>query len=341
MARNLTQRRKTWTDFQDLSSHTRRIALVQYDYGLRPWPYPDRIVERMDWAVSLYEKQLETALWLDDDRVPAVNLHTGTEIFAEAFGCRVAYPGNNMPYAQACVNSAADVAKLRIPSIFEGPLGGILEMTERVRDRVGPDAILHLPDIQSPFDIAALIWNKEDFLISLIEEPEAVHELVAMTRELLTAFLDEWFRRYGTNYVAHYPDYYMEGGMTLSEDEIGAISPAFFKEYCLDTLNFLSDRYGGIGIHSCASSRHQWTGFRQVRGLRMLNLILPANILQEAYPYFAGQAAQMHSYFGEARPAADWPGPDPETHVVLTAQAKDRDTALRALERMRMPGAKP
>ena len=129
--------------------------------------------------------------------------------------------------------------------------------------------------------------------------------------------------------------------MTLSEDEIGAISPAFFKAYCLDTLNFLSDRYGGIGIHSCASSRHQWTGFRQVRGLRMLNLILPADILQEAYPYFAGQAAQMHSYFGEARPAADWPGPDPETHVVLTAQAKDRDTALRALERMRMPGAKP
>ena len=62
MARNLTQRRKTWTDFQDLSSHTRRIALVQYDYGLRPWPYPDRIVERMDWAVSLYEKQLETEI---------------------------------------------------------------------------------------------------------------------------------------------------------------------------------------------------------------------------------------------------------------------------------------
>ncbi|MBP7401684.1 MAG: hypothetical protein KBA30_03645 [Clostridia bacterium] len=340
MARTVEQRRRTWIDFQDLSSPVNRIALVLYDYGQRPWPYPDRRAARMDWAVSLYERQLETAQWLDDDRVPAVNLHTGTEIFAEAFGCRVAYPGDNMPYALARVESAADVAKLSVPSVFDGPLGDIFDMTDRIRDRVGPDAVLHLPDIQSPFDIAALIWKKEDFLIALIDEPEAVHELVAMTRTLLTAFLDEWFRRYGTAYIAHYPDYYMEGGMTLSEDEIGAISPGFFRTYCLDSLNALSDRYGGIGIHSCANSRHQWEGFRDVRGLRMLNLIQPAPVLEEAYAFFAGQTAQMHSFFGELRHAPDWAGPGPDAHVVLMESASDRDSALRALERMRRPGAR-
>ncbi len=341
MAKTIGQRRRTWIDFQDLTSATNRIALVHYDYGLRPWPYPDRRAARMDWAVSLYERQLETAQWLDDDRVPAVNLHTGTEIFAEAFGCRIVYPGDNMPYALSCVEDASGVAGLRMPSIHEGPLGDIFDMTDRIRDRVGPDAILHLPDIQSPFDIAALIWKKEDFLMALIDEPEAVHELVAMTRELLAAFLDEWFRRYGTAYIAHYPDYYMEGGMTLSEDEIGAISPATFREFCLDSLNFLSDRYGGIGIHSCANSRHQWTGFRDIRGLRMLNLIQPAHILEEAYPFFERQTAQMHSFFGEARHGADWPGPGTDAHVVLSAPASDRESALRALERLRQPGARP
>jgi len=338
MFRTLAQRRKTWIDFQDLTSPVNRLALVLYDYGLRPWPYPDRWDARVDWAASLYERQLETARWLDDDRVPAANLHTGTEIFAAAFGCKVAYPGDNMPYALPAIEQAGDVARLRLPSIMEGPLGEIFEQTDRLREKVGKDAILHLPDIQSPFDIAALIWKKEDFLIALIDEPEAVQELVGMTRAILTSFLDEWFRRYGRSYIAHYPDYYMEGGVTLSEDEVGAISPAQFRTFCLDSLQSLSDRYGGMGLHCCANARHQWEGFASIRGLRMLNLIQPLPLLEEAYLFFEKTTAQMHFPFGEQPHTSGWPGPGPDSHVVLTERAADRDTALRVLERMRRSG---
>lgn len=335
MTRSIAQRRQAWLDLQNLDSSVRRLALVLYDYGERPWPYPDRWQARRDWAVSLYERQLATAQWLDDDRVPAVNLHTGTEIFAAAFGCRVAYPGDNMPYALPLIEHAADVARLRLPQISEGPLGELFEQTDRLLEAVGPEAILHLPDIQSPFDIAALIWKKEDFLIALIEEPDAVRELIAMTRSVLIDFLDVWFRRYGTAYIAHYPDFYMEGGVTLSEDEVGAISPAQFDAFCLDSIQTLSDRYGGIGIHCCAHSRHQWPGFAAVRGLRMLNLVLPNPVLEDAYPYFAAQTAQMHFPFGAQPHTTGWPGPDPDTHVVLTGHARDRESALRLLERLR------
>ncbi len=93
-----------------------------------------------------------------------------------------------------------------------------------------------MPDIQSPMDIAALIWVKSDFYIAMIEEPEAVRELAEKVRCLLTAFLDEWFRRYGTGYVAHFPTYWMEGGLTLSEDEVGAVNPAMFDTFFLPEL---------------------------------------------------------------------------------------------------------
>ena len=39
-----------------------------------------------------------------------------------------------------------------------------------------------------------------------------------MVKELMFEFLDEWFRRYGPSFMAHYPAYYMPNGITMSED---------------------------------------------------------------------------------------------------------------------------
>ena len=72
-----------------------------------------------------------------------------------------------------------------------------------------------------------------------------------LTGEILTAFLDEWFARYGDEYIAHHPDYYMSKGMTLSEDEIGACGTDVFESMFLPELVSLSEYYGGIGIHCC------------------------------------------------------------------------------------------
>lgn len=57
--------------------------------------------------------------------------------------------------------------------------------------------MLCLPDVQTPMDIAALIWDKNYFFAAMIEEPEAVKELAHKVSRLYFAFFDEWFRRYG------------------------------------------------------------------------------------------------------------------------------------------------
>ena len=88
-----------------------------------------------------------------------------------------------------------------------------------------------------------------------MESPQAVKELADKVKQLLTAFLDEWFRRYGREHIAHHPDYFMDGGWTVSEDEAGVVNQEMFAEFFLPELNALSDRYGGIGIHCCANSR--------------------------------------------------------------------------------------
>jgi hypothetical protein len=124
--------------------------------------------------------------------------------------------------------------------------------------------------------------------------------------------MDEWFRRYGTEYVAHYPDYFMSAGITLSEDEVGAVNGEIFDELFLPELVELSNHYGGLGIHCCADARHQWPHFRRVPGLRLLNFVnpptrKPEDYIRNAYPFFRDVCAQFHyGWLPEGAPET-WP----------------------------------
>ena len=118
-----------------------------------------------------------------------------------------------------------------------------------------------------------MLWNKLDFYPALVKHPDAVERLVGKIAGLQFAFLDEWYRRYGTDFIAHFPEYYMPFGVTLSVDEIGAVSPKMFPQYFLPHLEQFSGRYGGLGLHCCANARHQWENLKKVPGVRLLNLV--------------------------------------------------------------------
>ena len=300
----------------------------------RPLPWPDRKGERVEWAWQLYLRQCERAEWLRDDTVPFLDVCTGVEVFAEAFGCRVHRPQADMPFALPCVGSAAEAEKLEVPAIDAYPLAELWKIADELRHRAGPEPPVRLPDMQSPMGVVALIWNKNDLYRALVEAPEAVKELSAKVASLLTAFLDEWFGRYGCEYIAHYPDYFMSGGWTVSEDEVGAVSTEMFEEFFRPQLEALSQRYGGIGLHCCAHARHQWEHFRRLPDLRVLNLVQPPEVIREAYGVFADSVVQYHSWLGEGPP---WTWPEqyrPGSRVVLEASATSREEAMMLSERL-------
>ncbi|HJP31853.1 MAG: uroporphyrinogen decarboxylase family protein [Candidatus Latescibacteria bacterium] len=322
-------RKRRWIRFLDMSAAPRHMLLVRHDGGLppRPLPHPDNIPQRIEWAWRQYQQQLEAVGWLDDDQVPHLHPYTGTEIFAAAFGCGVHLPEESNPFALPLIHSAEEVAGLKIPDITAEPLARIFDIADELRRRAGPEAVMRLPDIQSPMDIAALIWDKNTFYLALLESPEAVRELAAKVRLLLTAFLDEWFARYGQDFVAHFPDYYMSGGISLSEDEIGAVNPDMFYELFLPELAELSDRYGGLGMHCCADARHHWPAWQEIPEMRLLNMVQPAAELEVAYGVFGDHTAQMHSWCGDGDPRS-WRFPT-GSRVVMGAGADSRDEARR------------
>ena len=333
---DIDAKKNRWRQFYDIGSDTKTLVLIDYPHPNRPLPYAENFEARLQWAYESYQKQLSDAEFLRDDRVPALSPYTGTELFAGAFGCAVHYSGDDMPFALPLIQNASEIRLLREPDIFSGRLGDVFELARRLQQKNGNGAIFQLPDIQSPFDIAALIWEKSDFFAAMAVDPPAVKELVRMTENTLTRFLSEWFKEFGTEFIAHYPDYYMDGGVTVSEDEIGVFGPSMFREFCLPVLNRLSERFGGIGIHCCANAEHQWDNLKKISGLRLLNFVQPPDTTFRAYRVFADTAAMMHIWCGEEQPSAGWVNNYPaDAHVVLNCFASDRDDAVRKCEILR------
>jgi hypothetical protein len=336
MEQVINQRIQRWLDFMSMDCSPGSVFQISLDDRLtRPFPGPHNITERLDWSRRKYDQYMANLSWLDDDRIPSLQVHTGTEIFAEAFGSKVFRPDDNMPFAKPFINDAGQAGRIKIPELSTSPLAVLFDLADRLRDYAGPKALLQIPDVQSPLDIAALIWEKTDFYVAMIEEPEAVLELMDKIKTLLLQFFDIWFNRYGRDYIAHYPYYFMRGGFTLSEDEVGSISGDMFNVFALPDLVELSNRYGGLGMHCCANARHQWDNFKKIPGLRLLNLVQPEEIIRQANPFFASHTCQMHSWLGNGEPWT-WPSQHlPSERVVYDIPAKTKEEALQITERIR------
>lgn len=290
---NLELRKKQWLKFYDPNSDLKRLLVIFCNEGMpeQPPAWAEKKEERIEYIWHKYNVLMENMDTIKDSIVPHLNMLTGTEIFAEAFGCKVHKPASLPTCALPLITSSHEAAKITKPSVLNSSLAYLFEMADELQAKAGKDALFSLPDVQSPMGIVNLIWERESLYIAMIEEPEAVKELAEMVKELIIEFFDLWFARYGKDFVAHWPFYYMPNGLTFSEDDIGVVSNDMYKEFFEKNAHDLAKHYGNIGIHCCADSKHQWDNFKCIPNLSLLNLHRPEEILKEAYEYFKDKCA--------------------------------------------------
>lgn len=295
------------------------FPLPEAESRLPPAPplWPDKIRERIEHRWGEYQVACRKAELVDDDRVPFISNLTGTEIFAEAFGCKVHRPADDMPFALPRIHSATEADALQVPELSRCSLACLFDIADELYRRGGPGALMKPVDIQSPMDIVALIWEKSDLFCAMVETPDVVKQLAFKVRTLLIRFCDEWFRRYGATFVAHYPDYVMHGGITMSVDEVGAVNPEMFQEFFRDELVALSEHFGGLGIHCCADARHQWSNFRELPGLKVMNQSLPPTrdareYILDSMRFYGARFAQVPRGWTPDGAPETWPAQFPE-----------------------------
>lgn len=295
-------------------------------------PWPNLVTQRIERAWAQYEIMCRKAERVGDDRVPFLNNITGTEIFAEAFGCTVHRADDANPFALPFIHTAAEADRIKPPELSRSTLAYLFDIADELHRR-DLDAVMKPVDIQSPMDIVALIWEKKDLFCAMIESPDAVKALAEKVRAVLVAFFDEWFGRYGTTFVAHYPDYVMHGGITVSVDEIGAVDAAMFREFFRDELIALSDHFAGLGIHCCADARHQWENLRALPRLKVINHNVPPTrdaheYLPDALRFYGKEVAQMPVGWVPDGAPDTWPAQFPDgARVIFEVQT---DNAVKA-----------
>jgi len=342
----IKQRLARWNSFVEGCSGTFMFhvtfPLPKQEAALPPAPplWPDRVRERIERQWAEYEIMCKKVELVDDDRVPYLSNLTGTEIFAEAFGCRVHRPDDNMPFALPFIHTVAQADDIKTPNLSTSSLAYLFDIADELYRRGGPDAVMKTVDVQSPMDIVALIWDKADLFCAMIETPDAVKELAGKVKSLFIQFFDEWFRRYGTTFIAHYPDYVMHEGITVSVDEVGAINPEMFQEFFRDELVSLADHFGGLGIHCCADARHQWSNFRELPGLKVMNHNAPPTrdarkYLLDAVRFYGDRVAVVPVGWTPDGAPETWLTQFPEgTRVMLDVPAEDVSSATAIATRL-------
>ena len=245
---------------------------------------------RMGRQMYLWEQ--ECAQIIGDDRVPMAHVWSGTDVFAAAYGSAVHRPADNMPFALPAVTDAQEADRLTEPDMGVESLREVFALADQLADLCGPDVPLRIFDIQSPFDIGALIWQKENYFCALVETPEAIHRLLVKITRTVAAAVGAFKKRYPQACLVHFPELWLpsDWGICLSEDDSGSISARHFRAFCLPYLQELARSLGGISIHCCADGQHQWQEFLKLPGLRYLNLFHPPTDLEAAITTFSGRA---------------------------------------------------
>ena len=317
------------------------VSKIGNDYTLCAKPLKN-------WLPNAREHYAGKVKWLEevrDDSVPYVNIVTNTAIYAAAFGCKVHEYADSRPAAVPLIDTPEQAGKLKTPDFSASPtLSRILEFAVLLQKEFGPDVPISVPDIQSPFDIAAQIWNKESFFIALYESPEAVKELVNKCQALLTDFLKEYFKTVPNRASICCMDVWgpPELGCNVSEDEVGSISAEVFEEFCVPSLIELSKTFGGSVIHCCAKADHAHAGFNKIPDLYAHNRIM-RSYTQDLF--FMDPAASILDFPDRVVRMCGWHRAEavekileiarPESRFLFEMSSEPLEDAKRTLERVR------
>lgn len=290
---------------------------------------------------SFYESDYENAVkWhaeLGDDSVPYINFNTNTGIFAAAFGCKLHEHEGSLASARPLITTVEEADALPQADISARTINRVFEIASALRDRMGDDIPISVPDIQSPFDIAALIWNKADMFVALLDNPDAVHRLIEKCYNLLESFLKEYQRILPSVNMCHCPYAWAPRGLGcwLSEDEVGSMSSRMFDEFCLPTLTRLSIAFGGLFLHCCASADHQYGGFKKIPNLRGLNRVFQSPGPGPAIKAFAGTTVHMVAWTDETAVLNMLKMAEPDSRFLFNMENTDINLAKAMLERIR------
>jgi hypothetical protein len=220
------------------------------------------------------------------DFFPFLDPFEGVTIIAESFGCKTHVQHNGDPVVSGpIIKTAEDVYSLTKPGLDHPVFQRIFETQKVWGEATGWQVPIGTTDPQSPLDVVSIMWETENFYMSLYDNPKEMHYLLDLVTETFIEFYSEQLERIkNPAFPVHlFPLVSTNDGIAVSEDQMINMSPTLYEEFGLQYLDRVSDAFGGVYFHSCGNFERFFDQVFATKNLRAVNGHLsPIEIRPEA-----------------------------------------------------------
>jgi hypothetical protein len=182
---------------------------------------------------------------------------------AAYWGGKILEGGNNHVSLEPIIRCAADVNNVKRPSLTGGDLERASDIWGKLSENLFTDALGCTDlDMQGPLSTLSMLWNQEDLILSMYEEPEKVHKMLDMVTDFIIQVYHGMEIRVGKDRITgpFWPTIWLprDVGVELVEDFMPLLSPELYAEFGLPYLERISKEMGGIFFHCCGIFRQHY-----------------------------------------------------------------------------------
>lgn len=231
---------------------------------------------RLQLSIQMEEIKVHEENNIEDDYIPMLMPGFGAVGMAEGFGGKVLWFKKDHPKILPVLKSAKDIKKLKKPDVKAGLMGEILKMSKYFQQETDFRYPICEGEHYTPVELAFELIDTTNGIYAMMDEPKLMHDLLAMITETIFDFVEEQ-RKVVKEYVfgkilGSTGIYIKEGnGIYLCEDSMVNLSPELFREFSLPYLNIISERFGGLFLHSCGDFKHQIDNIKLIKNLKGIN----------------------------------------------------------------------
>ncbi len=163
---------------------------------------------------------------------------------AEAFGCKIEFPDNDMPHILGrLVSTAEEIEKLKVPALTAGRVPEYLKANKLVVEQIKGRPTL--AGVIGPFSLAGRLFDMSEIMTACYIEPDAIKMLLDKCTQFITAYCKE-LKRVGCS------------GVVIAEPAAGLLSnddcKEFSSEYLKTLIAVVQDDSFMVVLHNCGNT---------------------------------------------------------------------------------------
>ena len=254
----------------------------------------------MERCYQIAIHRYNTTLQGRDDNYNSLVTGIGTHIIPCALGGKERVFQDGHKYLEnPIIYSVDDVDNIKKPNILDGLLGKQIRLIEYFANKTNGKIPIRVGDIQNPLGLAEMIWETNDFYISLYEHPGKVHQLLELLCETVIEYIDAMKAVCDNLCPLTWPLIWApkEKGIYIADDTMSMVSPEMYEEFGVKYNNIISREFGGLMLHSCTMNERYFGKIIKNESLRSVNFASQYSAdMSSIYDYFGGKAVILPHY---------------------------------------------